>query len=113
MRNRIRKHCNTISAKGGEVNNKFKHSLTTNRPEALLDHAQVSFHNSLYQGGAEMWSTDNNTREITKKHIIQDLLARDFIHRTHVLYSFLGLDFLEYNHELNRHSKLYNSLTIT
>lgn len=65
MRNRIRKHCNAINAKGGEVNNKFKHSLKTNRPEALSDHAQVSLHNRGYQGGAEMWSIDNILRKNT------------------------------------------------
>lgn len=35
MCNRIRKHCININAKGAELNNKFKHSLVTNRPEAL------------------------------------------------------------------------------
>lgn len=46
MRNRIRKHYNNINAKGAEVNNKFKHSLTTNRPEALSDHARIDFDNN-------------------------------------------------------------------
>lgn len=58
MRNRIRKHCNAINAKGGEVNNKFKHSLVTNRPEALLDHARVASDKSCYQGGIEIWAID-------------------------------------------------------
>lgn len=35
MHNRIHKLCNDINAKGGEVNNKFKHSLEANRPEAV------------------------------------------------------------------------------
>lgn len=52
MRNRIRKHCNTIKAKGGELNNKFKHSLASNRLEVLLHHAQVDPNNS-YQGGIQ------------------------------------------------------------
>lgn len=65
MRNRIRKHCNTINAKEGEVNNKFKHSLEANRPEVLLDHAQVERNNSIYEGGTPMWSTENKV-ELTK-----------------------------------------------
>lgn len=54
MRNRIRKHCIAFNAKGGEVNNKFKHSLETNRPEVLFDHAQVERNNGDYQGGTLM-----------------------------------------------------------
>lgn len=54
MRNRIRKHCNAINAKGGEVNNKFKHSLIPNRPEVLWDHAQVESNKDFYEGGTPM-----------------------------------------------------------
>ena len=51
MRNRIRKHCNAINAKEGEVNNKFKHSLEANRPEVLSEHAQVERNNNIDEGG--------------------------------------------------------------
>lgn len=103
MRNRIRKHCNAINAKGGEVNNKFKHSLATNRPEMLLDHAQVALHNSSYQGGAEMWSTDNNTSRKTRKKT--GAFGKKILFYSRVLF-IARLDSLEHNHELNRHSKL-------
>lgn len=48
MRNTVHKYCNTIIAKGGEVNNKFKHSLAANRPEELCDHAQVGRNKGSY-----------------------------------------------------------------
>lgn len=51
-RNRIRKHCNAINAKGGEVNNKFQHLFgKINRPEAHFDHAPFCVYKSRYQGG--------------------------------------------------------------
>lgn len=57
MRNRIRKHCNAINAKG-EVNNKFKHQLEANRPEVLSEHAQVERNNNIDEGGT-MWGTES------------------------------------------------------
>lgn len=68
MRNRIRKYCNAINAKEGEVNNKFKHSLETNRPEVLSDHAQVERNNNIYEGGTPMLATAN-TVELTWKKL--------------------------------------------
>lgn len=65
MRNRIRKHCNAINAKGGEVNNNFQHLFDkTNRPEAHFDHAPFCQYNSCYQGGIAI---DTTAKKVYKK----------------------------------------------
>lgn len=67
MRNRIRKHCNAVNAKEGEVNNKFKHLLEANRPEVHSEHAQVERNNKIYEGGTVIWTTEIKV-ELAKKY---------------------------------------------
>lgn len=85
MRNRIHKHCNAINAKGGEVNNKFKHWFgKTNRSEAQFDHAPFCHYNSAATGWytkdlkvAYKKSTSNDARKLKTSNFF---LLTSFIH---------------------------------